>query len=135
MALDWWLVSRPEIKTAALLRGGAVAISRFGSSSEFIARYALQKIGLTPGKDATIVQIGSPLSRQPLWILVMSKPRFTPQSIRLRLRRRGLIFWPTSPHSVFLSERRRRDDAQADQREARNRRAIREITTGGGASG
>jgi NitT/TauT family transport system substrate-binding protein len=64
VALDWWLVSRPEIKTAALLRGGAVGISRFGSSSEFIARYALQKIGLTPGKDATIVQIGNPLSRQ-----------------------------------------------------------------------
>ena len=64
VALDWWLVSRPEIKTASLLRGGAVGISRFGSSSEFIARYALQKIGLTPGKDATIVQIGSPLTRQ-----------------------------------------------------------------------
>jgi len=41
-----------------------VGISRFGSSSEFIARYALQKIGLTPVKDVTIVQIGSPLSRQ-----------------------------------------------------------------------
>src|ERR1044071_2401896 len=64
VALDWWLVSRPEIKTASLLRGGAVGISRFGSSSEFIARYALQKIGLTPAKDTTIVQIGSPLSRQ-----------------------------------------------------------------------
>ena len=64
VALDWWLVSRPEIKTPSLLRGGAVGISRFGSSSEFIARYALQKIGLTPGKDVTIVQIGSPLSRQ-----------------------------------------------------------------------
>jgi NitT/TauT family transport system substrate-binding protein len=64
VALDWWLVSRPEIKTPPLLRGGAVGISRFGSSSEFIARYALHKIGLTPGKDVTIVQIGSPLSRQ-----------------------------------------------------------------------
>ena len=64
VALDWWLVSRPEIKTPALLRGGAVGISRVGSSSEFIARYALQKIGLTPGKDVTLVQIGSPLSRQ-----------------------------------------------------------------------
>lgn len=64
VALDWWLVSRPEIKTPALLRGGAVAISRFGSSSEFIARYALQKIGLAPGKDVTILQVGNPLSRQ-----------------------------------------------------------------------
>ena len=39
------------------------AISRFGSSSDFIARYALQKIGLTPGKDVTIVQIGSTTAR------------------------------------------------------------------------
>src|SRR5262249_27942269 len=55
----------PEFKPLPLCgRGGAVGISRFGSSSEFIARYALQKIGLTPGKDATIVQIGSPLTRQ-----------------------------------------------------------------------
>jgi NitT/TauT family transport system substrate-binding protein len=40
-----------------------VAISRFGSSSDFIARYALQKVGLTPGKDVTIVQIGSTTAR------------------------------------------------------------------------
>lgn len=64
VALDWWLVSRPEIKGPELLKGGAVGISRFGSSSEFIARFALQKIGLTPGKDVTIIQIGDPLSRQ-----------------------------------------------------------------------
>ena len=102
VALDWWLVSRPEIKTPSLLRGGAVGISRFGSSSEFIARYALQKIGLTPGKDATIVQIGSPLSRQAaLWIPVRSRRRFTPQSIHLPLRRKALMFWPTSLRSVF----------------------------------
>ena len=40
-----------------------MAISRFGSSSDFIARYALSKIGLNPGKDVTIVQIGSTTAR------------------------------------------------------------------------
>ena len=57
------MLSRPEIKTPEQLRVGSVAISRFGSSSDFIARYALSKVGLTPGKDVTIVQIGSTTAR------------------------------------------------------------------------
>src|SRR4030095_1407647 len=62
-SLNYYLMGRPDIKTAEQLKGGSVAISRFGSSSDFIARYALQKIGLTPGKDVTIVQIGSTTAR------------------------------------------------------------------------
>jgi len=62
-SLNYYLMGRPEIKTAEQLKGGTVAISRFGSSSDFIARYALQKVGLTPGKDVTIVQIGSTTAR------------------------------------------------------------------------
>src|ERR671918_2189055 len=58
-SLNYYLMARPNIKTAEQLKGGSVAISRFGSSSDFIARYALSKIGLTPGKDVTLVQIGS----------------------------------------------------------------------------
>lgn len=58
-SLNYYLMARPDIKTAEQLKGGSVAISRFGSSSDFIARYALSKIGLTPGKDVTLVQIGS----------------------------------------------------------------------------
>src|ERR671918_1132113 len=50
-SLNYYLMARPNIKTAEQLKGGSVAISRFGSSSDFIARYALQKVGLTPGKD------------------------------------------------------------------------------------
>jgi ABC-type nitrate/sulfonate/bicarbonate transport system substrate-binding protein len=62
-SLNYYLMGRPEIKTAEQLKGGSVAISRFGSSSDFIARYALQRVGLTPGKDVTIVQIGSTTAR------------------------------------------------------------------------
>src|SRR6266511_3099302 len=58
-SLNYYLMARPDIKTPEQLKGGSVAISRFGSSSDFIARFALSKIGLTPGKDVTIVQIGS----------------------------------------------------------------------------
>ena len=62
-SLNYYLMGRPDIKTPEQLKGGSVAISRFGSSSDFIARYALGKIGLTPGKDVTIVQIGSTPAR------------------------------------------------------------------------
>jgi NitT/TauT family transport system substrate-binding protein len=62
-SLNYYLLSRPDIKTPEQLKGGSVAISRFGSSSDFIARYALSKIGLVPGKDVTIVQIGSTTAR------------------------------------------------------------------------
>jgi NitT/TauT family transport system substrate-binding protein len=55
---DQWLVTRPEIKTADQLKGGSVATSVFGGSSDFLSRMALKKIGLTPVKDVAIVQIG-----------------------------------------------------------------------------
>ena len=63
ISLNYYLQSRADIKTPEQLKGGSVAVSRFGSSSDFIARYALTKIGLTPGKDVTIVQIGSTTAR------------------------------------------------------------------------
>ena len=55
---DQWLVTRPDIKTAEQLQGGSVATSIFGGSSDFLARMALKKLGLTPVKDVAIVQIG-----------------------------------------------------------------------------
>ena len=59
VTLDYWMLSRPEIKTPEQLKGGAVAISRFGSASDFIVRYTLQRLGLTPVKDVAILQVGS----------------------------------------------------------------------------
>ena len=61
---NYWLMGRPDIKTPEqLIRGGSLAISRFGSASDYIARYMLGKIGLTPGKDVTLVQIGGTPTR------------------------------------------------------------------------
>jgi LysM repeat protein len=40
-----------------------MAVSRFGSSSDFATRYALDKFGLTPEKDVTILEIGSQPAR------------------------------------------------------------------------
>ena len=64
VSLDWWLLSRPEIKTPEQLKGGSVAVSSFGASSDFVARFALRKIGLEPEKDVVVVQLGSPVNRQ-----------------------------------------------------------------------
>jgi NitT/TauT family transport system substrate-binding protein len=41
-SLDYWLMSRPEIKRPEQLKGGSVAISAFGTASDFVARYALE---------------------------------------------------------------------------------------------
>ena len=57
--LDYWLMSQPEIKTPEQLKGGTVAVARFGGAADFVARYALPRLGLTPGKDVTIIQTGS----------------------------------------------------------------------------
>src|SRR5262245_13260047 len=55
---DQWLVTRPEIKTAEQLKGGSVAISALGGSSDFLARMALKKLGLIPVKEVALVQVG-----------------------------------------------------------------------------
>ena len=59
VTLDYWLMTLPEIKSPEQLRGGSVAIARFGGAADFVARFALAKIGLNPLKDVTIVQTGS----------------------------------------------------------------------------
>jgi NitT/TauT family transport system substrate-binding protein len=58
-SLNYVLLGKPGVTSPEQLKGGSVAISRFGSATDSIARFALKKIGLTPGKDVTIVQVGS----------------------------------------------------------------------------
>jgi len=55
---EWWLMTRPEIKTAEQLKGGSAAIALFGGLGDFMTRIALKKLGLTPVKDVAMVQIG-----------------------------------------------------------------------------
>lgn len=56
---EYWLMSKAEIKTAEQLKGGTVAIATFGGLSDGMARIALQKLGLNPVKDVTLIQIGT----------------------------------------------------------------------------
>jgi NitT/TauT family transport system substrate-binding protein len=57
-SLNYYLMVRPEIKRPEQLKGKIVAISRFGSASDFITQLALERIGLKAGKDVVIVQMG-----------------------------------------------------------------------------
>ena len=60
---EFALLAVPEIRAGADLRGKRVGISRFGSSSDFAARTALQYLGLDPDRDVTILQIGGTAAR------------------------------------------------------------------------
>ena len=48
-----------DIQNPAQLKGKKLAVSRFGSSSDFILRFALRKAGLDPEKDVAVLQIGN----------------------------------------------------------------------------
>jgi len=54
-----YLITRPEIKSAAGLRGQASAVTRYGSTTHFYLRAALKHVGLDPDRDLTILQLGA----------------------------------------------------------------------------
>jgi NitT/TauT family transport system substrate-binding protein len=60
--LPFQLVVKSSITNAAQLKGQAIAISRYGSSTDEAARFALRHLGLAP-KDVTIMQLGGPATR------------------------------------------------------------------------
>jgi NitT/TauT family transport system substrate-binding protein len=57
------LIVRADIKKVEDLKGTKLAISRFGSASDAALRVSLQKLGIVPDKDATILQVGGQTSR------------------------------------------------------------------------
>lgn len=52
------LIVAKDIKKIEDLRGKKVGIARFGGSADFLARWGLEKNGLKPGRDVTILQTG-----------------------------------------------------------------------------
>jgi NitT/TauT family transport system substrate-binding protein len=61
--IDFSVIVAPEIKKPQDLKGKKLAVSRFGSSTDFVLRYALDKWGLVPDRDVAILQIGSQPAR------------------------------------------------------------------------
>jgi NitT/TauT family transport system substrate-binding protein len=60
--VNWFpfeLVVASDVTGAADLRGRTLGVSRFGSSSDVATRVALERLGLQPERDVTIVQSGS----------------------------------------------------------------------------
>jgi NitT/TauT family transport system substrate-binding protein len=56
--LPFQLIVKKEITSAAALKGKKIAISRFGSSTDTAAQFALQKLGLQK-TDVVLLQLGS----------------------------------------------------------------------------
>lgn len=54
-----YLIARPEIKSAAELKGQGSAVTRYGSTTHFYLRAALKHVGLNPDRDMTILQLGA----------------------------------------------------------------------------
>ena len=61
--LPYVLISSKDIKRAEELRGKKVGISRFGASSEQVARLALRKLGIDDKREVTLLQIGGVMER------------------------------------------------------------------------
>ena len=58
---DWYGVS--SVKSLADAKGKRIGITQYGSSTDFITRYALTVNGLDPSKDVQIIQAGPPSTR------------------------------------------------------------------------
>src|ERR1700730_3537326 len=61
--IDFSIITAPEIKKPQDLKGKKLAVSRFGSSTDFVVRYALEKWGLVADRDVAILQTGSQPAR------------------------------------------------------------------------
>ena len=55
---SFYLTAHPSIKKLTDLKGKAVGITRYGSSTDFIIRFLLQKSGMEPDREVKILQMG-----------------------------------------------------------------------------
>ncbi len=62
-SLAYELIVLETIKSPEDLKGKSIGISRFGSVSDVAARELLKGIGLRPGEDVTILQVGGAAER------------------------------------------------------------------------
>src|SRR6266576_3560437 len=55
---SYFMVARPEIENIKALRGKKLGINSFGSSADYAAYAAVNRSGMDPNKDLTILPIG-----------------------------------------------------------------------------
>ena len=67
------LVARPSIKTVQELRGKVIGSSRIGAGTDFVLRRILDKLGLVPGKDVSLIPTGLSESEKRMLIMLQGK--------------------------------------------------------------
>ncbi|MEK6600848.1 MAG: ABC transporter substrate-binding protein [Candidatus Binatota bacterium] len=53
------LMVRPEIKRAEDLKGKKIAVTTYGSLTDFLVRHLMKKKGLNPDRDVALLQVGA----------------------------------------------------------------------------
>ena len=56
--LNYRLVVRPEIRSLADLRGKVLGVTRYGTVNDATMRLLINKLGLNPERDVTLIQVG-----------------------------------------------------------------------------
>ncbi|HEY1234492.1 MAG TPA: ABC transporter substrate-binding protein [Candidatus Binatia bacterium] len=72
-ALPYQLVAVPSIKTPADLKGKIVGSSRIGAGTDFLLRRILAKLGLTAGKDISLIPTGVSESEKRIQLMLQGK--------------------------------------------------------------
>lgn len=108
----FYIMALPEIKTIDDLRGKAVGVTRFGSSTDFTMRYVLRKQGLEPGKDVTLIQTGDVFAAAAMLRTraIVAAPFSSPANLKaeeagarviVNMGKAGVYF----PHDAFMARR------------------------------
>ncbi len=108
----FYIMALPEIKSIEDLRGKAVGVTRFGSSTDFTMRYVLQKQKLEPGKDVTLIQTGDLFAAAAMLRThaIVAAPFSSPTNLRaeeagarvlMNMGKAGVYF----PHDAFMARR------------------------------
>ena len=108
----FYIMALPEIKAIEDLRGKAVGVTRFGSSTDFTMRYVLRKQGLEPGRDVTMIQTGDLFAAAAMLRTraIVAAPFSSPANLRaeeagarvlLNMGKAGVYF----PHDAFMARR------------------------------
>ena len=83
------LMARPEITSAAMLKGKKIAVSSFGATGDLAARTAVQALGLDPNKDVSFVALGPHTLRYAAVQAGTVQATHMPLPFNIRMKREG----------------------------------------------
>jgi len=72
-ALPYQLIALPSIKSPPELKGKIVGSSRIGAGTDFLLRRILANLGLTPGKDVSLIPTGVSESEKRIQLMFQGK--------------------------------------------------------------